>query len=526
MPKSRRTLTLGLLLVVVLFITAYGSSSSRSATAFGSSSSARVLTTAITGDLSPLDPDTYYEAEGLPITQATYQTLLTYAPNSSRLVGLLATSWSESRNGLTYTFTLRHGVRFSDGTPFNSAAAKASFERRTALKGGPSYQTAEIKSYSTPGPYTLVIHMKEPVAPFLDYLASPYGPMMSSPTGVRLHQVHGDWGSKWFGSHSDGTGPYVLSSIKPSVVYTLTANPYYWGPKPYYTTVNFDVVSTPEQEEVELEGGQLNLIFGGELSTRDLTSLAQNPSLEVEAFPALFKQEVWINPASAVFGKPAMRAALRAGLSNALLTKEVFANYGTPSVNVYPNGMLPNGAAPDKPAYDPAKLAAALKPYKGHALTLGYYGGIDSEEDLADLIQVELQADGLNVTLRPYPPAELFNLPTTPNQRPDLMVAAFNPDAAAPDTWARIYWYKNAPVNLLGCTSAAGDAALDKAVREPNRQAAEAESVVAADDYRDSNCWLNISDVEDTVVAQKDLTGFVHELPWVLTVQLASLRPR
>jgi peptide/nickel transport system substrate-binding protein len=524
-PKSLRRPTLGVLLAVALFVIAYASSNSGSGAAFGSSSS-RVLTTAITGDLSPLDPDTYYEAQGLPITQATYQTLLTYAPNSPKLVGLLATSWSESPDGLTYTFTLRRGVRFSDGTPFNAAAAEASFERRTALKGGPSYQTAEIKSYSTPGPYTLVIHMKEPVAPFLDYLASPYGPMMSSPTGVKRHQVHGDSASKWFGSHSDGTGPYVLSAIKPSVVYTLTANPYYWGPKPYYTTVNFDVVSTPEQEQVELEGGQLNLVFGGELSTRDLTSLAQNPSLEVEAFPALFKQEVWINPASAVFGKPVMRAALRAGLSNVTLTKEVFAGYGTPSVNVYPNGMLPNGAAPDKPVYDPAKLKAALVPYKGHSLTLGYYGGIDTEQNLADLIQVELQADGLNVTLRAYPPAELFNLPTSPGQRPDLMVTEFNPDAAAPDTWARIYWYKNAPVNLLGCTSPAGDAALDKAVREPSRQAAEAEGVVAADDYRDSNCWLNISDVQDTFVAQKDLTGFVHELPWVLTIQLASLRPR
>ena len=158
-------------------------------------SPSRVLTTAITADLSPLDPDTYYEAQGLPITQATYQTLLTYAPNSPKLEPLLATSWRESPDGLSYTFQLRRGVRFSDGTPFNAAAAVASFKRRTALKGGPSYQTAEIKSYATPGPYTLVIHMKVRVAPFLDYLASPYGPLMSSPTDAKRHDVGGEHGS-------------------------------------------------------------------------------------------------------------------------------------------------------------------------------------------------------------------------------------------------------------------------------------------------------------------------------------------
>src|SRR6202043_2564009 len=125
----------------------------------------------------------------------------------------------------------------------------------------------------------------------------------------------------------------VLGSVKPGVVYTLTANPNYWGAKPYYTTVNFDVVPTAQQQVQELQGGQLSLIFGGELNTPAIESLAQNSSLEVESFPALWKQELWINPTSSVFGQPAMRAALRAGISNATLTKGAFGPYGTPSTN-------------------------------------------------------------------------------------------------------------------------------------------------------------------------------------------------
>jgi peptide/nickel transport system substrate-binding protein len=512
--------------VVSMVAVASGSVVAARATTGAAASGSHVLTTAITADLSPLDPDTYYEAQGLPITQGTYQTLVTYAPNSSKLVPALATSWQEARNGLTYTFHLRRGVRFSDGTPFNAAAAEASFERRTAMKAGPSYMTAPIKSYSTPGPYTLVIHMKAPTAPFLDYLASPYGPLMSSPAGVKRHAVSGDNASHWLATHSDGTGPYVLSSVKPGVVYTLTANPYYWGPKPYYTTVNFDVVPTPEQEILELQNGQLNMIFGQEVSTRDLDSLAQNPQLSVQKFPALYEQDVWINPASHVFGSPAMRAALRAGLNDKTLTAQSYGSYGVPSTNVYPNGMLPNGAAVNAPTYNPAKLKSALAHYKGDSITIGWYNESKDEQTLADLIQVELQADGLNATVREYPAAELFNLPTTPRQRPDVMLAAFNPDAAAPDTWARIYWHKNAAVNLLGCTAPKADAALDAALHQPNSAAALHEEIIAADAYRDSNCWLNIANGDDTLVVDKNITGFVHELPWVLTIQLATLHPR
>jgi peptide/nickel transport system substrate-binding protein len=517
-PYSRAATAL---VMVVLFVGLVGGGGNSLAATSGS----RVITTAITGDLSPLDPDTYYEAQGLPITQDTYQTLVTYAPNSRKIVPLLATSWSESTDGLTYTFHLRRGVRFSDGTPFNAVAAESSLKRRTALKGGPSYQTAEIKSYATPGPYTLVIHMKQPVAPFLDYLASPYGPMMSSPTAEKSHEVNGDQGSHWLATHSAGTGPYALTQVRRGVVYTMTANPYHWGKKPYYTTVNFAVVPNPEQEVLEMERGQLNAMFGSEATTRDLNQLAKSPNLKVVNFPALLKWEVWINPASPVFGAPAMRAALRAGLNNVNLTRAVWGKWATPSTNVYPNGMLPNGAAPDKPAYNPAKLKAALAPYKGKSVVIGWYNASSTDKTLADLIQVELQGDGVNATLREYSPAVLFSLPTTPAQRPDILVLTFNPDAVAPDTFARIYWYKKAPVNLLGCTSPAGDGALDKALTKPNSAAAQPLEVKAALAYRDSNCWLNVADIPDPLVIDKNISGFRHELPWVLSTDFATMHP-
>ena len=124
----------------------------------------------------------------------------------------------------------------------------------------------------------------------------------------------------------------------------------------------------------------------------------------------------------------------------------------------------------------------------------------------------------------PSRPPSCSGLPTHASQRPDLLAASFNPDAVAPETYARIYWYKEAPVNLLGCTVPAADKLLDEASVQPTAEAAVPLNVKAAEAYRASNCWLNIGDGRDIAVATPDLTGWQHELPWVFGVRLSALK--
>jgi hypothetical protein len=68
------------------------------------------------------------------------------------------------------------------------------------------------------------------------------------------------------------------------------------------------------------------------------------------------------------------------------------------------------------------------------------------------------------------------------------------------------------------------DALLDQAAVQPTSKAAEPLNVKAAEAYRASNCWLNIADGKDLVVARPGITGFEHELPWVLAVRLSALK--
>lgn len=526
MSKIARVSLVGAFLIAVVVLAGCGSSSGGSSNSGGGSnagSGSTVLRTAFTADPSPLDPDTFYEAEALPAMVAMYEGLVTYAPDSSEIVPALATKWKISPDGRTYTFTLREGVEFSDGTPFDAKAAMASFQRRIDLEGGPSYMLAEVEKMEAPSADTFVVKLKRPQAPFMDYLASPYGPVMTSPTAVEAHAKGGDMAAGWMGSHSAGTGPYVLGTIKRGTSYELKANPRYWGEAPHFKTVIFNVIPNVATQRLEVENGQLDLVFDDQ-NPRDLAALEQNSKVQVEYFPALFKTAVWVNPESEVFGPAKSRAGLRAALDNEQISEEILGPSAKPSTEVYPPGMLPKGAAPDLPAYEPEKLAEAMAPYKGKKVTVGYYQSLGALQSLAGNIQVQLQELGLEATTRAYAPAVLFGLPENPSERPDLIAVTFNPDAVSPDTFARIYWYKEAPVNLLGCTSPEGDKLLDQAAAKPTNEAAVPLNVKAAEAYRASNCWLNIADVEDVVIARAGITNFVHQLPWVLTVRLASLK--
>ena len=89
------------------------------------------LNLAYLADMSVPDPDVFYDIEGNTVILSVYQGLVDYKPDSTTIEPVLATSWDISPDGLTYTFHLRNGVTFQDGTPFNSAAVKASFQRPT-----------------------------------------------------------------------------------------------------------------------------------------------------------------------------------------------------------------------------------------------------------------------------------------------------------------------------------------------------------------------------------------------------------
>jgi hypothetical protein len=142
------------------------------------------LRLAYLADMAQADPDVFYDIEGNTVILSVYEGLVKYKPDSTEVIPSLAQSWEMSPDGLTYTFHLRTGVTFHDGTPLDAQAVKTSFQRRLDVGAAPAYMVQPIASMQTPDSSTFLVRLKHPVAPFLYYMASSWGPKIISPKAL------------------------------------------------------------------------------------------------------------------------------------------------------------------------------------------------------------------------------------------------------------------------------------------------------------------------------------------------------
>lgn len=488
----------------------------------------RTLATAFTADTQPPDPDVFYAGQGLLITTNVYDGLLQYAPDTAarRIIPDLAESYSVSPDGLTYTFHLRPGVTFHDGTPLTSQAVAASFARRLAVNSAPAYMLADLAGVSTPSPLTAVVHLKKPDSAFLDYLASPYGPRLLSPAALAAHKGS-DNDQTWLRTHDAGTGPYTIASVVPGQEYVLKAYPGYWGtPKPYYTTVTISITPSTETQQLELENGQLQLLTNDYLPGPAISALKANSKFTVTEVPTLEMPMIWVNPRG-VFAARSVRLALAQAVNRPAVVAGVFPGRAQVAAQIYPAGVVAAGTATFSPSYDPAALTHALAGAASKKVTLGYQADDPTSQQMANIVQTELAAAGLAVQVVAIPQATIYNYPGHPGAgEPDLLIETNWPDAFNPDTWARIVMSASGGLNYLNCSVPAGDALLDAGLTATTPAEVARDYQQAGDAYVRSGCWLPIADKEGTVVTANYLTGVTYRTAVPKAIDLAALRPR
>src|SRR4051794_10330507 len=134
-----------------------------------------------------------------------YETLTRYNAQTKKVDPLLATRYAKSKDGKTWTFTLRKGVTFHTGRPVDAAAVKAAIARTMKLNQGAAYIWGSVKSIATPSPTTVVFHLKY-AAP-LDLIASAdYAAYIYDTKAQPAAKL-----AKWFAAaHDAGTGPYQI----------------------------------------------------------------------------------------------------------------------------------------------------------------------------------------------------------------------------------------------------------------------------------------------------------------------------
>jgi peptide/nickel transport system substrate-binding protein len=489
-------------------------------------------------DMQVPDPDIFYELEGLQVTMSVYEGLLqytaattadhlSYQPVAKRISGWLARSWEVSADGLTYTFHLQPNVKFHDGTPADAASWQASFARRLAVNQGPAYMVVPVASTSAPDPVTFVVVLKHPVDPFLDYLACPWSPKAVSPAAVTANAVAGDMAQKWLTTHDAGTGPYTISEFVPADHYTLTAFPGYWATAPQVKKVTIPIIPDIQTQELKLKAGELDMMTKG-LPIQEVQSFEKDSKFTVSKFPVVGLVALFINPTKGrIFGDVNLRQAVRSAINRPQLVSAVYKDTATPATQFYPSGAFPDGAAPDMPKYDPSILSNLAKslPSKKVDLAYGLAGGATTRL-LAELVQTQLQAAGLDVTVRSIPTSQEFSLSNTPDaQRPDALIEGFGGDAEHVDTDVRIFLRTGAaPLNWFNCSVPAADNFMDAAAMATNPDDVIKGYVSTAKAYIDQGLILNLANLYDVFVSRKGITNIVHDPQAQEVVRIANLQ--
>ena len=303
---------------------------------------------------SGLDPGKAYDFFGWEIIGDTGSGLVDIRPGSAAgpndIVPALATSWSASPDGLTWTFNLRQGVKFDDGREFTADDVKYTFDRnvwKLAIPEGPQVGIGFgdiIKSVNVTDKYTVVLYLNIPFAPFASLMACQCAFIVNSkyaPEDAAVEYAEGDARA----SSPMDLGPYVLTKwvrvAGKDNEMRLDANPNYWNatggyPKTPHIIIKF--YSDATALRLAIEAGEVDIAFR-QLRSTDINDLRTKPDLKVWEGVGAFIQYLLFQEKMKPFDNPEIRRAVAAAIDRPTLTSTVFLGQAAPLYSMIPNGM-------------------------------------------------------------------------------------------------------------------------------------------------------------------------------------------
>lgn len=353
-----------------------------------------------------LDPQVATTLNDFRIAANLYDGLVRFRSGTLEIEPALAESWTVEDEGRTYCFHLRSGIRFHDGTPFDSAAVRFHFERllnedHPFHKTGPfplAFFFANVTWIETPDAQTVILHLDEPFAPLLSNLASPTG-FLVSPTAVQKY-------GKDFGRHPVGTGPFVFAGWESNRMVRLQRNLDYWDGTARLETVIYRPLTDENARLTELLAGGCDLVVEVPPDMVNLFREKENFRVLEAAGPHLWF--LILNTREGPFRDSRMRRAANLAINRQALVEDLL--QGTATV---PTGPIPAAFAwATDPTlqpfpYDPeeARRLIAEAGCAGTTLTLLATeggSGMLAPKEMAAAIQADLGQVGLQVQIETF----------------------------------------------------------------------------------------------------------------------------
>jgi peptide/nickel transport system substrate-binding protein len=356
------------------------------------------LTFAATQDAQSMNATTVFDNNSIWIFEQIYQTLYTVTNDGKGVRPDLATAYKVSKDKKTYTFTLRPGVKFSNGTPMTSKDVKFSVDQNTKAAKGWGFINTAIKSTSAPSPLVFVVHLKYPWAPLLADLSLFANGVVPANYGGKSETA--------FYNAPIGTGPFKWDFWHKGTALKLVRNTNYWQKGlPYLDSITWTDTPSGNTRQQQLEGGQAQIDQTPAWST--VSQLQSSSSVNMYLFNSTQTNYFSFNEKRKPFQDVHVRRAISLAINREALVKAVLFGHGKPANSLFP---------PQVPYYDPTagglqfNLAAAKKEMAqssvphGFSTTIVLPSGNSDYSTIATILQSELKPLGINLKIQTLDP--------------------------------------------------------------------------------------------------------------------------
>ena len=492
MRGNLRRLALPLVALVVLAAAGTAGGASKSGT----------LVFAGASDPTYLDPALVSDGESFRVTEQIFEGLVILKPGTTKVIPRLATKWKLSGGGKVWTFDLRKGVKFHDGTPWNAAAACYNFNRwynwtgpfqdpsatfyYQATYGGFRHNEVAnlspplFKSCQTVGNYRIVIHLTRPSGVFFPSLViSSFA--MQSPTALKKYGADeatlsgGTFrptGTYAF-QHPTGTGPFKFSSWTIGQKLELVRNANYWGQKAKLDKIVVRPISDNTARFQALQTGEVNAYDLA--APQDISGLNGNAKLKVVKRPAFNVAYVTIHQgANSPMNDIKVRQAVAYGLDRATVVKQFYFGTGKVANEFEPPSLFGWTNKVQKYPYNPTKAKELLNsssckvPCK---IDFWYPTGVsrpympDPKRNF-EAFQASLDNSGFSVTAHSAPWRPTYVAKVNEGSAGDLNLIGWTGDYGDPDNFLGTFFRNFNP--QFGFNNSEITGILNRALNEPN----------------------------------------------------------
>jgi len=474
------------------------------------------------------------------ITRPIYEGLLTLKGSSlTEVEPVLAESYTTNADKSEWTFKIRQGVKFHDGSPLDAQAVYDSYAR-TIVGKFPTWNILgrfvgedPAKTMKVVDQYTLQFTFDSPQPLFSLALAAAYGTGIISPKAFKENAKGDDAGKEWLTTHAAGTGPYKLDKFAPNDEFILVRNPDYWrgwnDPNKFEKVI---VKIYPENSTRRqlLEKGDVDIFTTP--SAEDVEALGQTGNFEIGNADLIRIDYIAFNTHGKL-ADPRVRQAISYAFDYDGYIQSVRKNQGRRAEGPFPRSMAYHDPEVFLYPTDLDKAKALLQEagwVDGTEVTYTYYPGFHGE-DVGPILQAQLEQIGVKLKIEERDISSfngMFYGDQPPEQRPDMFWYAWWPNLDDPYDWSWILYHSTAAgsngANAGFYANKQVDELIDQGLvdTDPGKQQEiwkQVQTIVTKDDP--AGLW--VEDPLDHTIFRKDIQGQVYNALYTETFDFYAL---